>query len=63
VLGCKISSFCQGVDEVLTLVGCYVAYVVSCLPKISGQPADPVSVNIYQHNCVMTQKREDLVII
>jgi len=33
VLGCKISGFCQGVDEVLTLVGCYVAYVVICLPK------------------------------
>lgn len=33
VLACEISVFRRGVDEVVALLGCYVAYVGSCLPK------------------------------
>jgi hypothetical protein len=32
---CKISDFHYGVDEVFPFLGCYTAYVGSCLPTLS----------------------------
>jgi hypothetical protein len=41
VLGCKTSHFQHGVDDVFTLVGCYVACAGSCLAEIQDSLSVP----------------------